>query len=161
MKTLPLVLLCSMLLSCSDDGGPSPAADAPSNPDAFVGPGPFQDGAAPGADSARPTLDQAAPADGAPTLTPDTSSLLTCKQVSDCSDTCAAGCGSNYACLMACPTDCNAKGCPSGQPMFNAVQSCITSQCILSCMAGPTPACKTCATTNCASQIAACDAHSC
>ena len=160
MKRLSLVLLCSMLLACSDDGGKSPTPDTLGSPDGAVdGFGPFPD-SAPSADGTVPTPDQATPVDGT-TPTPDTSSLLTCKQVSDCSDTCAAGCGSNLACLMACPNDCNAKGCPSAQPLFSAVQTCITNQCMLACMAGPTPACKTCATTNCPSQIAACDAHSC
>jgi len=162
MYRLPFVLLCSLLLAaCSDDGGNNPTPDTTGNHDGPV----FSDGTTPIPDSAVPHDgpvggDQGTPGDATPPQG-DGSTALSCQQVSDCSDSCAAACNGNLACMMACPTNCNKKGCPSAQPLFTAVNQCVTAKCFLDCMGGPSTGCKTCVTTKCAAEVAACNANSC
>jgi hypothetical protein len=167
MYRVPLAFLCTILLvACSDDNG-STTPDATNGPDQMVATdGPtFADSATPNPDGAVPhdgsgPADQGTPGDATPPQG-DGSTALSCTEVSDCSDSCAVACNGNLACMMACPTNCNKKGCASAQPLFTAVNQCVTTKCFLDCMGGPSTGCKNCVNTKCAAEVAACNAQSC
>ncbi|MFH1132073.1 MAG: hypothetical protein V1754_12105 [Pseudomonadota bacterium] len=89
---------------------------------------------------------------------------LNCDQTSICAETCCKGCPSGiekFTCLLKCNNDCKALGCPSAQPLFDKVTSCVQTNCLVECMGGPGASCTTCTLNKCASEVDTCKKHSC
>ncbi len=77
-----------------------------------------------------------------------------------CSDvlTCALGCGTDPTCVG----DCRASGCASAQTSFDAVQTCMFSNCAGPCTSNPSgPGCQNCMSTSCATELGDCSANTC
>ncbi len=89
---------------------------------------------------------------------------MTCDQIGACSDTCAAACPgglAKFTCMINCSKDCKAKGCTTAQPVYQTLYNCISTQCAIACMGGPSAGCKTCVSSKCTAQVAACSAQAC
>jgi hypothetical protein len=75
-----------------------------------------------------------------------------CGEIADCAKSCTD---------MTCVSTCLGTGCPSAQTTANALLSCGASYCLASCMTGFSQACLDCLSTNCPTEYAACENHSC
>lgn len=158
MRQFFVVLVAALLLCCGDDSskptGDSGVHDQGAVPDGKTDQAPPSDGPA-GGDTG-PTPDGAQMGDGA--------TELSCGEIGTCSEECGKKCPSGaakFGCLIQCSTDCKALGCASALPLFDTLYQCIQSKCLVECMGGPSTGCTTCATTKCAAENAACDAHTC
>jgi hypothetical protein len=178
LNALLLVVLLVVPAACSSES-PPPTADQSQVKKDLTGidqPAATLDGPKPTADGPKPTADGPKPtADGPKPPTPDSkkptpdfptkydgATGITCAQIGDCSDKCAAGCGSGgILCLMGCSNTCKAKGCASAQTAFGTLYNCVNVSCAIACLSGPNAACKTCVQDKCTTQLKACDAQSC
>jgi hypothetical protein len=164
MLRMVLVMFVLLGTSCSDDGGSS-GTDGGPTPDTVMaadgtsgqsdGPATQADGPAVGKDGPVTALDKGPPAGDTGTKP------LNCQEISVCSETCTKGCSGNFACMMKCNTDCSALGCASAKPLFDKVNNCVQTKCLLQCIGGPSTGCSNCVTTKCSNEVAACNAHTC
>jgi hypothetical protein len=75
-----------------------------------------------------------------------------CGEIADCAKSCTD---------MVCVSTCLSGGCPSAQTVAQALLSCGATSCLSSCMSGFSQACLNCLSTNCPTEYAACENHSC
>jgi hypothetical protein len=137
------------LVGCGDDSGPDP--DQGQTTDQGVS---YPDGA---------VVDQGETGDQGASVS-DFGTDIPCGQIALCADACTAQCPDGiekFGCMINCNTDCKALGCAAAQPLFDAVTDCVQAKCIIECAGGPTPGCKTCTETKCATETNTCNAHTC
>ena len=97
-----------------------------------------------------------------PPLTVGTS--VNCQELAMCSRRCAADCPSGVRklpCMSNCTKRCTERGCASARPLYREMVSCVRTNCLMKCIAGPGPACDECSERECADTRAACFAQVC
>ena len=155
MSLLWMLIVCAV--GCSDDGS-KPNPDQAQVSDT----GPTAD--APGHTEGSITGDQGPKPGDSGGSNLDWGTNLPCGKIGLCSEACGKLCPgglAKMACLLKCSSDCRALGCASAKPLFDTLQTCVQSKCILQCGGGPSTGCTTCVLAQCASQTAACNSHTC
>ena len=176
-RLLTATLISSLALglwACSDDAAaPGDSAAVTKDKGAtFKDGAPQQDKGKPQPDKGKPQPDKGKPQPDTGKPQPDKGKpqpdkgpkKLSCDEIGACADACSNKCPGGLGkigCMMKCSTDCKAKGCAAAQTAYGTLYNCVSFTCMLDCAGGPTPKCKTCVTTKCATQNKACGLAKC